>query len=87
LLEQSRDPETEDKVLQILNSENAPRTTAALLEGFLKNTKTQSHKDTNADNPWARLDRAYAANRRYLAAARLFDAGRKTKRLVRLTNS
>jgi len=46
---------------------------------FLKDTGTQRHKDTNKDSPWERLDRVYAANRQYLAAAKLFDAGKKSE--------
>src|SRR5262249_14884555 len=55
------------------------KATVGMLETFLKNTGTQRHKDTKADSPWTRLDRAYAANRQYLAAAKLFDAGKKSE--------
>jgi tetratricopeptide (TPR) repeat protein len=79
LLERASDPELEDKVLQVLNSGQAPKATVGMLETFLKNIGTQRHKDTKADSPWARLDRAYAANRQYLAAATLFDAGKKSE--------
>lgn len=79
LLEQARDPETEDKILQVLNSPDAPKGTLELLEGFLRNTKAPRLKDTKADSPWASLDRIYTANRRYLAAARLFDAGKRSE--------
>jgi hypothetical protein len=79
LLERASDPELEDKVLQVLNSGKAPKATVGMLETFLKNTGTQRHNDTKADSPWARLDRAYAANQQYLAAAKLFDAGKKSE--------
>jgi tetratricopeptide (TPR) repeat protein len=79
LLGRSRDPETEDKILQVLNSEHVPSAAVEILEMFLKNTKIERRKDTDADSPWARLDRAYAANRLYLAAAKLFDAGKKSE--------
>jgi hypothetical protein len=79
LLEQARDPGTEDKILQVLNSPEAPEATVEILEGFLKNTEAQRHRDTKADSPWASLDRVYAANRRYLAVARLFDAGKRSE--------
>ena len=75
LLGRARDPETEDKVLQVINSPETSRGVIMLLEGFLKNTKTPRHRDT--EGPWAGLDRVYAANRKYLAAAKLFDAGKK----------
>jgi hypothetical protein len=77
LLEQARDPEREEKILQVLNNGGTPKVAAELLEVFLKNTKTQRHKDTKADSPWFNLDRVYAANKRYIAAAKLFDAGKK----------
>jgi hypothetical protein len=76
LLGRTRDPETEEKILQVLNSEETPRAAVEMLEAFLKETKTQRHKDTKPE-AWAALDRAYAANRKYLAAAKLFDSGKK----------
>jgi hypothetical protein len=75
LLARARDPETEDKVLQVINSPEASRTAVALLESFLINTKAPGQRDPK--EPWASLDRAYAANRKYLLAAKLFDAGKK----------
>jgi hypothetical protein len=77
LLAKARDPETEDKVLQVLNSGETPRAVVPLLEEFLKNTTVQSHRGANVEGPWAALDRAYAANKKYVAAAKLFDAGKK----------
>jgi hypothetical protein len=79
LLEHSSDPETEDKILQVLNSNDAPKSATGILEGFIKSTKAQRHKDTKADSPWASLGRVYTANRKYLDAARLFDAGKKAE--------
>ena len=35
------------------------------------------HKGTKDTAPWTALDRAYAANKKYIAAARLFDSGKK----------
>jgi hypothetical protein len=77
LLLRARDPETEDKVLDVLNSEGAPRAVVEMLESVLKNTKAQRHKDTTG--PWAALQRAYEANKKYLTAARLLDAGKKAE--------
>ncbi len=76
LLGEARDPATEEKVLQVLNSEGAPQGAKHILEGFLKNTKTQRHKDTKAADPWTNLNRLYAANKKYLAAVKLFESGR-----------
>jgi hypothetical protein len=78
LLERARDPEIEDKVLQVLNSENVPNPVKKMLQDFLKKSTTQS-LGLEKDNPWTGLDRVYAANRRYLAAAKLYDAGQKTE--------
>lgn len=79
LLETARDPEMEDKVLQVLNSPETPGTAVEILESLLKTTRAPGLKDTKGDSPWAALDRVYAANRRYLAAARLFDTGKKSE--------
>jgi hypothetical protein len=77
LLDQARDPETEDKVLQVLNSEETPEDAGRILENYLKNTQAQRHKDRNG--PWGGMDRVYASNRRYLAAVRLVDNGKKSE--------
>jgi len=76
LLQDARDPETEDKILQVLNSRDTSRPAAEILETFLKNSKSRKQSQTET-GPWAALNRTYAANRKYLAAARLFDAGAK----------
>ena len=68
LLGQARDPEIEDKIMQVMNSEGTPKAAVELLTEFLRNTKPQRHEDTGQPNPWAELDRIYAANRKYLAA-------------------
>jgi hypothetical protein len=78
LLGQTGDPEAEDKIMQVLNSERTPRAAVEMLQEFLRNTKTPRHTEVKPQSPWANLDRVYAANRRYLAAAKLFDAGKKT---------
>jgi hypothetical protein len=77
LLSQTRDPETEDKILQALNSEHTPRAGIKMLEEFLRNNTVG--QGAVADEPWARLERVYAANRKYLAAAKLFDSGEKAR--------
>src|SRR2546427_401500 len=78
LLAQSRDPQTEEKILQFFNSEEAPRAAREILESFLKSANIRPQKDTEIAEPWARLERLYTANKKYLAAARLFDSGDKT---------
>lgn len=76
LLDKARDPETEDKILQVMNSEVTPRPAADLLQEFLKNSNAQRERAAG-NNPWTSLERAYAANRQYGAAAKLFDGGQK----------
>jgi tetratricopeptide (TPR) repeat protein len=76
LLAGARDPETEEKIMQVINSDETPGPAVDILVGFLKDTKTQRHEGAKPE-AWAALDKAYAANRKYLAAARLFDSGRK----------
>jgi hypothetical protein len=79
LLERANDPETEDKIMQVLNSGDTPKFVIESLESFLRNTKPGRHEGTKEATPWSALDDVYAANRRYLAAARLFDAGKKAE--------
>lgn len=76
LLARAKDPETEDKIVQVINSEDTPRSAVEILLRFLKDTKIQRREGTKPE-AWAALDRAYAANKKYLAAARLFDSGQK----------
>jgi tetratricopeptide (TPR) repeat protein len=77
LLLRAQDPETEDKVVEVLNSGETARAIAEMLEAVLKDPKAQRHKDTTG--PWAALERAYAANKKYLKAAGLLDAGKKAE--------
>jgi hypothetical protein len=77
LLDDAQDPETEDKTLHVLNSKETPKEAVQILETYLKNAKPRSRQDMSANGPWASLDRVYALNRQYLAAARLLDAGKK----------
>ena len=76
LLRHSSDPEMEDKILQVLNSDGTPRPAVDMLENFIKGLTT-TRSETKHEGPWAGLNRAYAANRKYLAAAKLFDKGKK----------
>jgi hypothetical protein len=76
LLAEARDPETEEKILQVLNGDETPHSAREILEVFLKDTKPRRHKDSKTPDPWSTLNRLYAANQKYLAAAKLFDSGR-----------
>src|SRR2546425_5793728 len=77
LLALARDPQTEEKLLQVLNSDEAPRGAREILERFLKKTDRRPQKDRQIPEPWASLERLYTANKKYLVAARLFDSGDK----------
>jgi hypothetical protein len=72
LLHGCRDPELEDKILGMLNSPSASPPVSALLSGFL-----EEHQPTavNGETPWSRSEKQFDLNRRYVEAARLFDAG------------
>ena len=78
LLSRARDPETEDKILQLVNSDSTPKTTVKMLESFLRDAATPRH-NIERTGQWAALDRAYTANKKYVAAAKLFDAGKKAE--------
>jgi tetratricopeptide (TPR) repeat protein len=79
LLRQARDPETETKILQVLNSQGVARQVAGILEDWLKDADPQKAHRDDTTSPWASLDRIYAANRMYLTASRLFDTGKKAE--------
>ena len=63
LLDQAGDPETEDKILQVLNSDDTPRSAVALLEQFLKTTETQDTRkhDKIHGRSWNALTRQTGA--------------------------
>ncbi len=77
LLAQVQDPQTEEKILQVFNSEQTPGAAREILEGFLKRTPTKPQKGTDIPEPWSSLERLYKANKKYLTSASLFDSGDK----------
>jgi hypothetical protein len=77
LLGQTKDPAAEEKILQVLNSDETARSVRELLAGFLKNSEPSAHLPTETPEPWKSLAMIYAANEKYLDAAKLFDSGRK----------
>jgi hypothetical protein len=84
LLAPSRDPGREQKIMELLNNPDTPQAAVEILEGFLK-TSSRSTPVINGDtNPWASFARLRAANKKYLAAAKLFDAGRRADSLRKL---
>lgn len=83
LLSRSSDPDTEDKIMQILNDPQTPRPASEMLEEFLKTSPLP--RRAQADNsPWDAQTRLHSANKKYQAAARLFDSGRKEEAVRKL---
>lgn len=78
LLGQTKDPSAEEKILQVLNSEETSRAARELLAGFLRNSRLSVHQDDTPE-PWKTLGALYGANEKYLAASKLFDSGKKTE--------
>ena len=78
LLGRTKDRAVEEKILQILNSEETTRSAREMLEGFLKDNPPRQHA-AEVPEPWKSLAAVYAANEKYLSAAKLFDSGRKTE--------
>jgi hypothetical protein len=79
LLAQSRDPAAEEKILQVVNSDETPRPAREMLEEFLRNSKPPAQHHTGLPEPWKSLAKVYVANEKYLAAAKLFDSGCKAE--------
>ena len=74
LLLSSRDPEVEDKVMNLFNTAQTPPGVVSMLEHFLKEHTAPALDRKN--NPWARQAQLAELNRKYNAAAKLFEAGR-----------
>jgi hypothetical protein len=75
LMTHSRDPEITDKVFEWINSPNTPQSVAPMLQEFLKEYRRPDPKPDVPD-PWAERARSRIVNEKYVAASRLFDAGR-----------
>jgi tetratricopeptide (TPR) repeat protein len=83
LLSKSSDPETEDKIMQVLNDPKTPRAASLMLEEFLKKAPPFRSPRTN-HSVWKAQDQLQSANKKYQAAARLFDAGRKEEAMRKI---
>ncbi len=81
LLHQSNDPDVEEKVVALLNTEDTPAEAKKLLEEFVA-TFQPSFKD--ARNPWTDAVKLFDLNRKYLSAAKLYDSGRPIEALSAL---
>ena len=84
LLRQSRDPRTEEKIMELLNHPDTPQAAGELLERFLKTSSPAVRKSGSGTDSWTSLDRLHAANKKYLAAAKLLDSGRTADSLRKL---
>ncbi len=76
LLRAARDPEVEMKALELMNTPETPKEAIQLLGEFIRTFKPQTAKSST--------NHFKAINRKYLAAARLYDAGRKPEALHKL---
>jgi len=83
LLPKSSDPETEDKLMQVLNDPEAPRSALQMLEEFLKTAPRFPSPQADL-SAWKAEAQLQAANKKYQAAARLFDAGRIEEAMRRI---
>jgi hypothetical protein len=78
LLQVSNDPDVEEKVVALMNTEDTPAEAKKLLEGFVA-TFQPSFK--TAKNPWTDAAKLFDLNKKYLAAAKLYDSGRTAEAL------
>ena len=84
LLRQSRDPNLEEKMMEMVNSPKTSRPAREIIEEFLKKSMRPVVRTDAVANPWENLGRLRAANKKYRAAAKLFDSGRKAESLRKL---
>jgi hypothetical protein len=74
ILHGSRDPEIEERILSAVNSPSTNPEVLPLLRKFLEGYRPAP---SPAPTPWTHRAQALELNRRYLAAAELFDEGRR----------
>jgi len=83
LFSKSSDPETEDKIMQVLNEPETPRAASQMLDEFLKTAPRLLSSQTDR-LAWKAQTELQSANKKYQAAARLFDAGRKEEAMRKI---
>jgi hypothetical protein len=82
LLRITRDPETESRILELINTPETAPAARQFLEGFVRTYRAPvPPEDSSA---WTRSSHFRAINKKYLAAARLFDAGNKVEAMRKL---
>src|SRR5262245_13168243 len=82
LLSRSGDPETEYKIMQVLNDSQTPPAASEMLEQFLKTSGSTVAKPDNS--AWDVKAQLQSANKKYQTAAKLFDSGRKADAIRKL---
>jgi len=83
LLLRSRDPEIQDRILDMMNDPRRPPAATSLLQDFLKRYIAPDPK-TALPERRREFRRLKAVNDKYKAAAKLFDAGRRDEARQRL---
>ena len=78
LLRNSGDPEVEAKIVGVINAEDTPAQAKQLLESFIA---TFSPAPAVLENPWILASQRAELNRKYIAAAKLYDSGRTAEAL------
>lgn len=73
LLNHSRDPDVELKVVALLNAPDTPEPAKRFLDSFLAGFQPKAQP---SDNPWSRAARLSDLNRKYRMAARLYESSR-----------
>jgi Domain of unknown function (DUF4192) len=81
VLQTCRDPETEDKILDAVNSPEIYVNVLPLLRRFLEEYRPSSSRSSDV---WARRSHALKTNRAYLSAAASFERGEREKAILAL---
>jgi tetratricopeptide (TPR) repeat protein len=81
VLSKSANPETEYKIMQVLNDPQTPRSATGILEEFLRTAPQFVCADRSV---WETQERLQSANKKYQAAAKLCASGRKTEAIRKL---
>lgn len=81
LLGRARDADLEEKIMMALNTADTPRPAVRMLEAFLQTHPPVAAVSARPAGPKPALQ---SINKRYLAAAKLYDAGRKADALRKL---
>lgn len=81
LLRRAGDPDTEEKIVGLLNSPDTAIEAKGILEAFLGGFHSRK---PSSGNPWVRAAQLEDLNRKYLAAARLYERERRAEALTEL---